>query len=116
MLNVDRLRLRSDIQAVSKQLRELKAITRESGQPRMTWRTRADIEAAKARATLLCSLMAHCRGRLHRPATLDMAAQAAYVAAVLDHYAPEAQRPSTESNDLGGCGFEPRQVRQEAAA
>lgn len=97
-LKIDRARLRADIKATSQQLRELKEVTRESGQPRLTWRVRADIAEAKSRATLLCSLAAHARGRLHRPAVLDAEAQGAYVAQALAGYAlPEPPAEASET-------------------
>lgn len=87
MLKIDRTRLRTHIHAVTTEIRALKAIFRESGQPRLTWRVRADLEAAKGRATRLCALAAHARGRLHLPGKMDAEAQLAFVQPLLPEYA-----------------------------
>jgi hypothetical protein len=63
MLKIDRQKLRTHIHAVVAEIRALKAVFRESGQPRLTWRVRADLGAAKERATRLCALAAHALDR-----------------------------------------------------
>lgn len=111
MLKINVEKLREDMKDTAQELRGLKGIMRESGQPRFTWRVRASIGDLKVKATKLCSLRAHTRGRLHRPSLLDSAAQEAYIADLLPKYALEAQRLSSESNDLAGCGFESRRAQ-----
>jgi len=86
MLKIDRDKLGRDIRAITCELRDLKKILRENGQPRVTWRTYADISAAKRRATLLYSLAAHCRGRLHRPSKMTLEDQHALVRELLEDY------------------------------
>lgn len=93
MLKIDRTRLRAAIHAVATEIRTLKAIFREPHQPRLTWRVRADLDAAKGRATQLCALAAHARGRLHLPSKMDAEAQLAFVQSLLPEYArPEPER------------------------
>lgn len=92
MLKIDRTRLRADIHAITTEIRALKAVFRESGQPRLTWRVRADLGAAKERATRLCALAAHARGRLHLPGKMDAETQLAFVQPLLPEYA----RPESE--------------------
>ncbi len=92
MLKIDRTRLRADIHALVADIRALKAIFHESGQPRLTWRVRADLQAAKDRATRLCMLSAHARGRLHLAGKVDQEAQLARVQDLLPQYAlPEPE-------------------------
>lgn len=96
-MKIDRALLRADIAATTQQIRELKEIMRESGQPRLTWRVRADLAAAKMQATLLCSVAAHARGRLHRPKVQDKEAQERFVAdALLKYERPEPQAEASE--------------------
>jgi hypothetical protein len=90
-----RASLRVEIHAISADLRLLKAHWRTPpaarGEPPPT---RLDLWRSKQRATLLCMLMAHSRGRRHVPVWLrghteavelpDLAAQAAFLAAQLE--------------------------------
>lgn len=115
MLKINTVKLREDLKTTAEELRALKGILRESGQPRVTWRTHASLGSLKAKATKLYSLRAHARSRLHRPSVLDSAAQGAYIADLLQQYALEAQRTSSESNDLAGCGFESRRAQVQIA-
>lgn len=94
MLKIDRTRLRTDIHTTTAEIRALKAIFRESGQPRLTWRVRADLGAAKERATRLCMLSAHARGRVHLAGKMDAEGQLALISDLLPEYAlpePEAK-------------------------
>ncbi len=43
----------------------LKQLLRESGQPKVTYKTYRELKTLKQRATVLCSLRAHCRGKIH---------------------------------------------------
>lgn len=95
LLNI--LKLKEDMRATAAAIRTRKDIARESGQPRMTWRVRGELSQLKERATQLCALRAHGRGKLHLPRKLDAAAQAAFVAALLPQYAPEA--PAVERQE-----------------
>jgi hypothetical protein len=92
MLKIDRQKLRTDIHAVVTEIRALKAICRESGQPRLTWRVWTDLGAAKLHATALCALAAHARGRIHLASKMDAEAQLALVQPLLPKYA----RPEPE--------------------
>lgn len=87
MLNIDKTKLRADLKTIATEIRALKAIFRESGQQRLDWRVRADLAAAKDRATRLCCLMAASRGRLHLPKKLDREAQLRLVEPLLPSYA-----------------------------
>ena len=115
MLKINLEKLREDMKNTADELRGLKSILRESGQPRVDWRIYASLGKLKIQATKLCSLRAHARERLHRPSVLDFVAQGAYIADLLPQYALEAQRTSSESNDLAGCGFESRRAQVQIA-
>ena len=41
MLKINTVKLREDLKTTAEELRALKGILRESGQPRVTWRTHA---------------------------------------------------------------------------
>ena len=103
MLNIDRPKLRADIKAATNHLRDLKKVMRERGQPRVTWKIRAEIYTWKAQATMLCSLMAHSRGRIHRPGKMTMEEQAAFVDPVQEQYqkAPEAPEVPPQKIEQG---------------
>lgn len=79
-------KLRADIKDIAKEIRDQKAILRESGQPRLTWKTYRDLECLKARATKLCALRAHLRGRLHQPKKMGAEEQGQFVASLLEQY------------------------------
>lgn len=58
-------KLKTEINETALELIALKRILRESGQPRVTYKTHVDRKALKHHATVLCSLRAHCRGKIH---------------------------------------------------
>ncbi len=62
---LDIAKLKAEMKVVEAEVRRLKAVFRESGQPNLTWRVRSSLSAEQSRATLLYSIRAHHRGRLH---------------------------------------------------
>lgn len=70
--------LKEHLRDAADRARAAKKPFRESGQPNLTWAARVECAAAKEHATLLCSVRAHLRGKVHRK-DLDLAGQAAYV-------------------------------------
>jgi hypothetical protein len=81
MWNDLRALIRAEIAATVHDLRVLKPWTRLPRQDRGARPdTRFDLITTKARATLLCTIIAHSRGRIHRCAAHDgLAAQAAMI-------------------------------------
>ena len=131
-MSVNTNQIRTDLKETAVQIRALKAIFRESGQPRLTWRVRDDLWALKQRATDLCIYRAHLRGKLHMPAKMDKDAQTEYITnekwlsrydipdSTLDttssteHSSNEAlDRLTTESNDLNCRGFESHRAQEK---
>lgn len=88
--SIDLPRLRNDMRVATDALRAQKAILHEPGQPRVSWKTWAELRRLKNQATRLCQLRAHCRGRIH---ILGMALelQAEQVSMLTAYYAPVAQ-------------------------
>lgn len=64
-MTIDIQKLKTEINETSVEIRKLKAVLRESGQPNVTWRTYSELRSMKGHATVLCSLRAHCRGKIH---------------------------------------------------
>ena len=62
-------KLKQDINETAARLKVIKGIYRESGQPNLKWENVRDRQALKKRATLLCSLRAHLRGKIHLKGT-----------------------------------------------
>jgi hypothetical protein len=106
-LNIDRARLQSDLRESEGRIRLLKAVFRESGQPRRACYAREDgtlldeweagtmraghrLARLRARATLLCAIAAHARGRVHLR-DLDREGQAAYIGEAWRAYEVVAQ-------------------------
>lgn len=69
-----RQKLRSELAAIVDEIVGLKALRRESLQPRWTWKEAKALEEKKFHATSYCCALEHLRGKLHCPkkfATLD---------------------------------------------
>lgn len=62
-LNIEKLK--TEINETAAELKSLKTLLRESHQPRVTYKTYVDRKALKNHATVLCSLRAHSRGKIH---------------------------------------------------
>lgn len=65
MTNIDIPKLKTELKETAEEIKKLKAVLRESGQPNVTWRTHHELRAMKGHATVLCSLRANCRGKIH---------------------------------------------------
>jgi hypothetical protein len=77
--------LKADLRTVVTEIKEVKAILREPHQPRKDWRTQGRLESLKRKATQLCSLRAHHRGKVHlRGKTYEEQAQV--FAAIMEAY------------------------------
>lgn len=89
MPKIDMKKLRAAIHDTVATLQELKKRQRESHQPR--WNRGHDdwaLAKAKTRATILCSIRAEMRGRLHRQATTHEQ-QLVLIQATLNSFARE---------------------------
>jgi uncharacterized membrane protein YccC len=64
-MNWDIVRLRNDLQNVAQELKEVKKLFREPGQPQVNWSLGQRLSRLKKRATMLCSIRAHRRRRIH---------------------------------------------------
>ena len=117
MQTVNIQKIKTDIKETAARIQELKAIFRESRQPRLTWQVRGELWALKELATKLCALRAHLRGKLHLSNKMDKAKQAQFVSDLLTEYEIKpivnesaSARKCSESNDLKSSGFEYRQT------
>lgn len=63
MTNVPKLK--AEINETAARLKAIKKVYREPHQPNVTWATVKDYIPLKRRATILCSLRAHLRGKIH---------------------------------------------------
>lgn len=72
-MRYDVKKMREDLKQRAARLRELKALRRESHQPRWTWREQDEFGRLKEETTVLCVLRASWRCRLHVPAEHKMA-------------------------------------------
>lgn len=85
MTKLNIAKLKTDLKTITQEILAVKAILRESGQPRKTYRTYNELKALKRRATLLCSIRAHHRGKIHlKDSTLDK--QAAFIGDAWEDY------------------------------
>ncbi len=57
--------LRTETSKVRDQIRAVKETLRETGQLRVTWHTYSSLSEFRHRATLLCAVRAHHRGKVH---------------------------------------------------
>ena len=64
-MTIDIKKLKTELNETAIEIRKLKDVLRESGQPHVTHRTHYDLRALKRHATVLCSLRASCRGKIH---------------------------------------------------
>lgn len=64
-MNWDIVRLKNDLQNVAQELKEVKGLFREPGQPQVNSRLGQRFFSLKQRATMLCSIRAHQRKRIH---------------------------------------------------
>ncbi len=63
MTNVKKLKV--DINETAAALKAMKKLYREPHQPNVTWENVKNYRPFKKRATILCSLRAHLRGKIH---------------------------------------------------
>jgi hypothetical protein len=64
-MNWDIVRLKNDLQIVAQELKEVKKLFRETGQPQVNYRLGQRLVSLKKRATMLCSIRAHHRNKIH---------------------------------------------------
>ena len=64
-MNWDIVRLKNDLQMVAQELKEIKRLFCEPGQPQVNSRLGQRRYSLKQRATMLCSLRAHQRNKIH---------------------------------------------------
>lgn len=104
MWNEVRALIRAELVAVVAELKQLKPWARLSRKqrderPEARPQARFDLRATKWKATALCTLIAHSRGRVHRRQEHDgLAAQAAEIAAWLEALEAERGLPLLDGN------------------
>ena len=91
-MRINREKLAKQINLVVADIKELKSIFRESGQPRlkdhyMMW---CRLGRLKDDVTLLCSIQAHSRGRIHKKGS-SLEEQADFIDGCYEDYKMEKQ-------------------------
>jgi hypothetical protein len=64
-MNWDIVRLKNDLKNVALELKDMKKIFREPEQPRVTLKLYQECAELKQQATMLCSIRAHSRRKIH---------------------------------------------------
>ncbi len=73
---LDIRKLKTEINQTAARLKDIKKLYREPHQPNVTWSNVKDYFPLKKRATVLCSLRAHSRGKIHlRGSTAEQQAE-----------------------------------------
>jgi hypothetical protein len=67
------------LKKTAEEIIHLKGIFREPHQPRLSWKHRHELAYAKQRATILCSIQAHRRGKIHLRHFGTLEEQAAFI-------------------------------------
>lgn len=78
-MKIDRNFLKLEIAEVTEKLKAVKKTLRTPHQPGVSWRTFSEFRQLKAQATTLCSISAHCRGKIHLPTVKTLEEQYAYI-------------------------------------
>lgn len=86
MLRLDREKLRSELKTIIPEIKALKKLQRESLQPNYGYREHYRRLHLKKQANLVCTILAHSRGRIHKQG-MSPEDQAALVAEKLPVYA-----------------------------
>ena len=86
---IDRKYLKLEISEVTAKLKAVKKVLRESKQPNVSWRTYSDFHSLKVRATTLCSIAAHCRGKIHLPTVKTLEEQYKFIESEMKNFLKE---------------------------
>jgi hypothetical protein len=89
-MRIHREKLSAELKSTAHEIKLVKSIFRESGQPRLKWGHYGQLSSLKSAATILCSIQAHFRGRIHMKGS-SLEEQARFIEGCFEEYKLEEQ-------------------------
>jgi hypothetical protein len=85
-MKLDIARLKNDLKCTADELQEIKRLFREPNQPRVHLALYQRRRALRQKATMLCSIRAHHRNKIHLRGFSDLNAQLAFIQSEVSVY------------------------------